>query len=299
MGALRINYNYQSDFTLNNLRRTEYNLNKSLERLASGYRINRAADDAAGLYIADQLKTYAVSLNQGTRNAQDGVSIAQIAQGSLTEVYNILNDIKSKTIQASNTLDSNARAQLQQDINHLVDAIDKIFSDTEFNGLKIFGSGVVNAANGSVSGVGKASFVIHYGGRTNQELTLAIGFAGAAAGSTGTAASAVAIGTGTGYVIDVTAQSKANASVQTVDNLIKALDNLNAQVGSYQIELEKIISNNQTQRINTQEAESRIRNVDMAEEMSNFTKYQILMQSGTAMLAQSNQVPQMVLQLLR
>ncbi|RMA93254.1 flagellin [Hydrogenothermus marinus] len=299
MGALRINYNYQSDFTLNNLRKTEYNLNKSLERLASGYRINRAADDAAGLYIADQLKTYAVSLNQGTRNAQDGVSIAQIAQGSLTEVYNILNDIKSKTIQASNTLDSNARAQLQQDINHLVDAIDKIFSDTEFNGLKIFGSGVVNAANGSVSGVGKASFVIHYGGRTNQELTLAIGFAGAAAGSTGTAASAVAIGTGTGYVIDVTAQSKANASVQTVDNLIKALDNLNAQVGSYQIELEKIISNNQTQRINTQEAESRIRNVDMAEEMSNFTKYQILMQSGTAMLAQSNQVPQMVLQLLR
>lgn len=299
MGALRINYNYQSDFTLNNLRRTEYNLNKSLERLASGYRINRAADDAAGLYIADQLKTYAVSLNQGTRNAQDGVSIAQIAQGSLTEVYNILNDIKSKTIQASNTLDSNARYQIQQDINHLVDAIDKIFSDTEFNGLKIFGSGTVKASNGSVASVGKASFVIHYGGRTSQELTLAIGFAGAAAGSTGTAASAVAIGTGTGYVIDVTAQSKANASVQTVDNLIKALDNLNAQVGSYQIELEKIISNNQTQRINTQEAESRIRNVDMAEEMSNFTKYQILMQSGTAMLAQANQVPQMVLQLLR
>jgi flagellin len=296
--ALRINYNYQADFTLNNLRKTEYNLNKSLERLASGYRINRAADDAAGLYIADQLKTYAVSLEQGTRNAQDGISIAQIAQGSLTEVYNILNDIKSKTIQASNTLDSNARAQIQQDINRLVDAIGKIFTDTEFNGLKVFGSGTVTTS-GAVSGVGKASFIIHYGGRTNQELTLSIGFAGAAAGATGTTASAVAIGTGTGYVIDVTTQSKANASVQTVDNLIKAVDDLNAKAGSYQIELEKIVSNNETQRINTQEAESRIRNVDMAAEMSKFTKHQILMQSGTAMLAQANQLPQMVLQLLR
>ncbi len=299
MGALRINYNYQADFTLNNLRKTEYNVNKSLERLASGYRINRAADDAAGLYIADQLKTYAISLEQGTRNAQDGISVAQIAQGSLTEVYNILNDIKAKTIQASNTLDSNARAQLQQDINKLVDAIGKIFTDTEFNGIKIFGSGTVKNSTGSVSGVGKSSFVIHYGGRTNQELVMSIGFAGADAGSAGTVASAVAIGTGTGYVIDVTAQSSANASVETVDNLIKAVDDLNARVGSYQIELEKIVSNNETQRINTLEAESRIRNVDMAAEMSKFTKYQILMQSGTAMLAQANQLPQMVLQLLR
>lgn len=306
MGALRINYNYQADFTLSSLRKTEFNVNKSLERLASGYRINRAADDAAGLYIADQLKTYAISLEQGIRNAQDGVSIAQIAQGSLTEVYDILNDIKSKVIQASNTLDSNARTQIQQDINSLVDAISKIFEDTEFNGLKVFGSGNVSLStdtsgvtNVSISGVGKASFVIHYGGRTNQNLTLSIGFAGAQAGATGTAASAVAIGTVDGFIIDVSAQSKANTSVETVDNLIKAVDDLNAKIGSYQIQLEKIISNNETQRINIAEAESRIRNVDMAAEMSRFTKYQILMQSGTAMLAQANQFPQMVLQLLR
>ncbi len=281
MGALRINYNYQADFTHANLQKTEYNLNKSLERLATGHRINRAADDAAGLYIADQLKTYAVSLEQGTRNAQDGVSIAQIAQGSLTEVYNILNDIKAKTIQASNTLDSNAQNQLQQDINKLVDAIGKIFSDTEFNNLKVFGSATT-------------TFKVHYGGRTNQELNIEIDAAKASVGSTAT----VTIGT-TSYTIDVTTQSKANTSVQTVDNLIKAVDNLNAKIGSYQIELEKIISNNETQRINIQEAESRIRNVDMAKEMSNFTRNQILMQSGTAMLAQANQVPQMVLQLLR
>ena len=285
MGALRINYNYQADFTHANLQKTEYNLNKSLERLATGHRINRAADDAAGLYIADQLKTYAVSLEQGTRNAQDGVSIAQIAQGSLTEVYNILNDIKAKTIQASNTLDSNARKQIQQDINKLVDAISKIFDDTEFNGLDVFTS------------TGR-TFNIHYGGRKDQNLQIEVDSAYAKAGSTGTVSSQVVIG-GTTYSINVTTSSDANTSVETVDNLIKAIDNLNAKFGSYQIELEKIISNNETQRINTQEAESRIRNVDMAKEMSNFTRNQILMQSGTAMLAQANQVPQMVLQLLR
>ena len=285
MGALRINYNYQADFTHANLQKTEYNLNKSLERLATGHRINRAADDAAGLYIADQLKTYAISLEQGTRNAQDGVSIAQIAQGSLTEVYNILNDIKSKTIQASNTLDSYARKQLQQDINKLVDAIGKIFDDTEFNGLKVFTSA-------------GTTFNIHYGGRKDQNLQIEVDSADAKAGSTGTVSSQVVIG-GTTYSINVTTSSDANTSVETVDNLIKAIDNLNAKFGSYQIELEKIISNNETQRINIQEAESRIRNVDMAKEMSNFTRNQILMQSGTAMLAQANQVPQMVLQLIR
>ncbi len=285
MGALRINYNYQADFTLNNMHKTEFMLNKSLERLASGHRINRAADDAAGLYIADQLKTYAVSLEQGTRNAQDGISIAQIAQGSLTKVYTILNDIKSKTIQAANTLDSNARSQIQQDINKLVDAIGKIFTDTEFNGLNLFTS------------IG-TTFNIHYGGRTNQNLQINIDSAKATAGASGSVSSNIVIN-GTTYSIDVTSSTNANTSIQTVDNLIKAVDNLNAKIGSYQIELEKIVSNNETQRINTQEAESRIRNVDMAAEMSKFTKYQILMRSGTAMLAQANQLPQMVLQLLR
>ncbi|WP_457568578.1 flagellin N-terminal helical domain-containing protein [Desulfurobacterium sp.] len=283
--ALRINYNFQADFTHANLLKTEASMNKSLERLATGYRINSAADDAAGLYIADQLKTYAVSLDQGIRNAQDGVSIAQIGQGALSEVYNILNDVKSKVIQASNTLDTQARQEIQQDINHLIDSVSKIFSDTEFNGMNLFGNAVT-------------TFTIHYGGRTNQELAIVISTAQATAGANSTSASTVTIG-GTGYKIDVTSQTSANAAVQTVDNLIKAVDDLAAKLGSYQIELEKIISNNQTTRVNTSEAESRIRNVDFAAEMANFTKNQILMQSGTAMLAQANQLPQLVLQLLR
>jgi len=285
--ALRINYNFQADFTHVNLMKTESEMNKSLERLATGYRINRAADDAAGLYIADQLRTYAKSLEQATRNANDGISISQIAQSSLQNVYNILNDIKSKAIQAANdSQDDTTRAIIQQDINKLVDVIGKIFKDTEFNGINIFSSGTA------------VSFTIHYGGRTNQTLVMQGATASAAANTDTSAPSTITLGS-TGYSLDVTSQTKAEATISTVDALIKAVDKLNAKFGSYQIELEKIISNNESQRINVSEAESRIRNVDFAKEMSNFTKNQILMQSGTAMLAQANQLPQMVLQLLR
>jgi flagellin len=285
--ALRINYNYSADFTLVNLNQTEAQQNKSLERLSTGFRINRAADDAAGYFIADQLKQYAASLEQGTRNANDGISIAQIGQGALKEVYNILVDIKKKVIQASNTSDDTSRGQIQQDINSLADAIGKIFKDTEFNGLNLFTSATVGT-----------TFTIHYGGRIDQELVMTTASATVTPGTATNAPSTVAIG-GTNYVIDVTSQTLANASVSTVDALIKAVDDMAAKFGSYQIELEKIISNNETARVNTSEAESRIRNVDMANEMANFTKLQILMQSGTAMLAQANAKNQLVLQLLR
>ncbi|MGC9120775.1 MAG: flagellin [Sulfurihydrogenibium sp.] len=284
--AMRINYNYSSDFTLVNLNNTERSLNKSLERLSTGFRINRAADDAAGYFISDQLKTYAISLEQATRNANDGISISQIAQGALQQVYNILNDIKSKAIQASNTSDDTSRGQIQQDINNLVDAISKIFKDTEFNGLNLFSSGT------------STTFTIHYGGRIDQELTIIAAAAGASAGTATNAPSTVTIGS-TLYCIDVTSQTAANATVSTVDALIKAVDDMAAKFGSYQIELEKIIANNEISKVNTSEAESRIRNVDMANEMANFTRLQILMQSGTAMLAQANAKNQLVLQLLR
>ncbi|MGC8869359.1 MAG: flagellin [Sulfurihydrogenibium sp.] len=284
--AMRINYNYSAEFTLVNLNNTERSLNSSLEKLSTGFRINRAADDAAGYFISDQLKTYAISLEQGTRNANDGISIAQIGQSALKQVYNILNDIKSKVIQAANTSDSTSRGQIQQDINSLVDTMSKIFSNTEFNGLNLFSSGA------------QTTFTIHYGGRTNQELVILATAAGAKAGAGANKASTVTVGK-TLYCIDVTSQTAANATVKTVDNLIKAVDNMAAKFGSYQIELEKIVAHNETAKVNTSEAESRIRNTDMATEMANFQKLQILMQSGTAMLAQANTKNQLVTQLLR
>jgi len=287
MGALRINYNFQANFTHVNLLKNEFYMNKSLERLATGYRINRAADDAAGYYIANQLRTYAISLDRGIKNAQDGISLAQIAQSALSEVYNILNDVKSKAIQAANeTNDSVNREQLQQDINGLIDAIEKIFSDTEFNGRKVFG-GTLN------------TFTIHYGGRKDQELAIIVSTASALGAEGTTNAPATVIIGGTTYTIKVTSQTEANNAVSVVDALIKAVDDMAAKFGAYQIELEKIVSNNQSAKIDTEEAESRIRNVDFAKEMAEFTRRQILMQSGTAMLAQANQLPQLVLQLLR
>jgi len=205
----------------------------------------------------------------------------------LTNVYNILNDIKSKAIEAANdSQDDATRAIIQQDINKLVDVIGKIFKDTEFNGIHLFSSGTA------------VSFTIHYGGRTQQTLLMQGATASAAANTDTNAPSTITLGK-TGYKLDVTSQTAAEATISTVDALIKEIDKLNAKFGSYQIELEKIITNNESQRINVQEAESRIRNVDFAKEMSNFTRNQILMQSGTAMLAQANQLPQLVLQLLR
>jgi flagellin len=285
--ALRVNYNYSAEFTLVNLNQTETQENKSLERLSTGFRINRAADDSAGYFIANQLKQYAASVDQGSRNANDGISVSQIAQGALNQVYNTLVDIKQKVVQASNTSDNTSRGEIQQDINNLVDSIAKVFKDTEFNGANLFTS----AATGS-------TFTIHYGGRAGQELAMTTGSATAQAGSGTNNASAVTVG-GIGGTIDVRNQSSANGSIQVVDNLIGAVSDMAAKYGSYQIELEKIISNNDTAKVNVSEAESRIRNVDMADEMANFTKLQILMQSGTAMLAQANSKEQLVTQLLR
>jgi flagellin len=291
--ALKINYNFQSDFTHANMLKTEYNVNKNLERLATGHRINRAADDAAGLFIADQLKTYALSVDQGTRNAQDGISVAQIAQGALNEVYNILNDIKTKAIQAGNTtLDDDSRGALQSDINELANAIKNIFEDTEFNGKKLFDK--------------DKDFTIQYGGRTGQKIEMKMEKVTVDAKTGSGEASTINLRknilstnsnvTVSFNVIDIT---NTQDTIENVDSLIKIIDKTQAYYGSQQIKLEKIISNNETVAVNTRDAEGRIRNIDFAKEMADFTKNNILMQSGTAMLAQANQQSQLVLQLLR
>jgi len=160
--ALRINYNYQADFTHVNLLKTERNLNTALERLSTGYRINSAKDDAAGLFIADQLKLVANALDQGARNAQDGISAAQIAESSLAQIYDKLVAMYTKAEQAaSDTNDPNARKALQKDIEKLTDAIEKIATTSEFNGIKL----LTGAFKGKV---------IHFGARAEQTLTLNI-----------------------------------------------------------------------------------------------------------------------------
>ncbi|NPA12487.1 MAG: flagellin [Aquificae bacterium] len=510
--ALRINYNYQAEFGHVNILKTERNLNTSLERLETGYRINSAKDDAAGLFIADQLNLVASALDQGVRNAQDGISAAQIAETTLAQIYDKLVSIYTKAEQAANDTNSALnRDALQEDIDKLIDAIDRIAKSSEFNGKKLLdgsfksqyihygpradqklsisidsataedlaaytikGNGkatgdggkdlatlidgtdyefdsatdkvviqgvdlttaiknsvgdgsltdasviakhingdpdlkmkdiTASATNTSVAG---AEFGVHntgndtltikiYVGPETDEADITLNFdknttitgdvlvdlinsnadnlpieasldeagrvvlttengetiavevtVGAngnefdlnklinlgaetkvSAGSTG---SAVKVGdlhvfgsnaygydftglstTDTGLGVNATDSSSktsletikvdtnANAeySLKVIDNIIKKVDRMRANLGSIQINLETIIQNNEFSAVQQREAESRIRNVDFAKEMANFTRYQTLMQSGMAMMAQANQLPQMVLQLLR
>ncbi len=505
--ALRINYNFQSDFTHVNLLKTEQKLNTALERLSTGYRINSAKDDAAGLFIADQLRLVAEALDQGARNAQDGISAAQIAESSLSQIYDKLVSMYTKAQQAaSDTNDPNARAALQGDIQKLVDAINKISSSAEFNGLKLLdgsfqnrvihfgpradqnltinidsarasdiGAAIVTAQRNNntsllfygtgsytqsdaqqfdsgetltINGVevGAATFsaneeldayklaqtinskvpgveataknvltasqdfgsisigsddsltiTIHSSaaGATDQTITLTGGnvytledivslingvsqdtkvyariddtgkrlelytqngetfrlefsiSAGATSGNTsidlakfGAQASTTIDDTTTdGYIhsigvlelnsvetlsiqgqngleadfgltagtynidslqtIDVTTQEGAEKAMKIIDGAIKKIDSMRSSLGSIQINLQALIDNNNFAATQTREAESRIRNVDFAKEMAEFTRQQTLMQSGMAMLAQANQLPQLVLQLLR
>ena len=506
--ALRINYNFQADFTHVNLLKTEHKLNTALERLSTGYRINSAKDDAAGLFIADQLRLVANALDQGVRNAQDGISAAQIAESSLSQIYDKLTTIYSKALQSANdTNDATERNSLQQDINKLVDAIDRIANATEFNGIKLLdgtfqnkyihygpramqsltisidgakktdlgaymmdGSGNATSATKSyasllskntgyqynagsdtlqIEGVSisgalsnnqaidakaladyingkyelrekgieamafnksvassqfsnitvgtggltinfyigansgyKASFTLTYskgetitldrliddinskalenginltaseeggklvletqgetiglevvigktGASTSVDLSTLIQGASVTAGGSNVKASAIKVGdlkiisqnsfgwnltgvdTGLGVSasstsslkslneLDVTSYENAEVSARVVDIAIKKVDAMRATLGSIQQNLQAIIDNNEFAATQTREAESRIRNVDFAKEIAEFTKQQTLMQSGMAMLAQANQLPQLVLQLLR
>ncbi len=507
--ALRINYNYQADFTHVNLLKTERNMNTSLERLSTGYRINSAKDDAAGLFIADQLKLVADALDQGSRNAQDGISASQIAESSLSQIYDKLTAMYTKAQQAAtDTNDANARQALQRDIQKLVDAIDKIASTSEFNGLKLLdgtftnktihfgpradqtlnisidsaraadlGAYVVNGSGQSTSGASTAyssliadnwkygdstdkvevagvdltgslttgavdakdiadainnnttlqslgieasaknksvasadwqnitvgddaadsiEIKLFFGANTstpdvdityssgevitlndlvseintqasaaginltakaeNNRLVLETdgetigleitvtdadsdttvnlaqflqGASGSVDNATGSAVKigdlsitgsslydydftgvsttsaglgVAATGNATKYnlnAIDVTDNSNAELAMKIINTTIKKIDTMRSSLGSIQISLQAIIDNNDFASTQTREAESRIRNVDFAKEMANFTKQQTLMQSGMAMLAQANQLPQLVLQLLR
>ncbi|RKQ64029.1 flagellin [Thermovibrio guaymasensis] len=502
--ALRINYNYQADFTHVNLLKTERNLNTALERLSTGYRINSAKDDAAGLFIADQLKLVANALDQGVRNAQDGISASQIAESSLSQIYDKLVTIYTKASQAaSDTNDANERNALQEDINKLVDAIDRIASSSEFNGIKLLdgsfqdmaihygaraqqtltisidsakaddlGAFMLNGQGGKVSDASKsyanlltantgyaynssndtvkiegvdlsgafndggavdakaladyinsseelkekgieamafnksvadtnfsdisvgtsgltikfyignkngssADITLSYASGTTLTLdkliadinsaaqnagveltasksgerlvlstdgstiglevvagsgttvdlsTLLEGATGSVSGGTGSAmkvgdlkvlssnsfgwdVTGIEAGLGVSAVstselqkltdLKVTSNEDAEISIKVVDIAIKKVDNMRAKLGSIQQNLQAIIDNNNFAATQTREAESRIRNVDFAKEMAEFTRYQTLMQSGMAMLAQANQLPQLVLQLLR
>ncbi|EIJ80519.1 flagellin domain protein [Bacillus methanolicus PB1] len=246
---------------------------KNLEKLSSGFRINRAGDDAAGLAISEKMRGQIRGLEMASKNAQDGISLIQTAEGALNETHAILQRMRELAVQAANDTNVTAdRTAIQDEINALVSEINRIAGDTEFNTQKLL--------NGSFNG--KA---FHIGANSSQSITLSIANMDASALSI----ASLAVSTVTG----------ANNAITSINNAIEKVSTERSKLGAVQNRLEHTINNLGATAENLTAAESRIRDVDMAKEMMAFTKNNILMQAAQSMLAQANQQPQGVLQLLQ
>ncbi|WP_313120014.1 flagellin Hag [Proteiniclasticum ruminis] len=280
---MRINNNISAMNTYSRLTSAQGAQSKSLEKLSSGLRINRAGDDAAGLAISEKMRGQIGGLNQAVRNAQDGISLIQTAEGALNETHSILNRMRELTVQSANdTNTSDDRGEIQKEFTQLAKEITRISASTEFNTQKLL--------NGSVA----AGFDFQIGANSGQKINLQIG-----------AMDATTLGVATGATEAATvgsdissASADFDAVLTAIDGAIKTVSGERSKLGATQNRLDHTINNLTTTSENLTAAESRIRDVDMAKEMMEFTKNNILNQASTAMLAQANQMPQGVLQLL-
>ena len=267
--SLRINTNVEAFDAHRQLEATSNKLSQSMERLSSGYRINRAADDAAGLAISEKMRGQISGVAQAQRNTQDGISMVQTAEGSLNEVHSMLQRVRELAVQFKNgTLSPGNQSAIQSEVNQLASEIERIGSSAEFNGIKLLSNNTtisfqVGANDGETIGVSTISL-------------------GAVVNS---------------LVFQLTATG--TQDIGEIDQAIDQISSQRAEFGAVQNRFEHTLSNLAVYQENLTAAESRIRDVDMAAETVELTKNQILSQSGTAMLSQANQSGQSVLSLLR
>lgn len=270
---MRVQHNMASANTNRQLGITTGNLSKSTEKLSSGYKINRAGDDAAGLSISEKMRGQIRGLEQASTNAQDGISLIQTAEGALNETHSMLQRMRQLAVQASNDTNvSDDRTAIQAEINELLSEITRVANDTEFNSMKLLDS----------SFTGKK---LHIGANATQSIEVEIDDM-----------------TATGLSIDgvdVTTQSDADTAITTVNTALKTVSEQRSKLGALQNRLEHTIANADNTAENLQAAESRIRDVDMAKEMVKYSKDNILQQAAQSMLAQANQSTQGVLSLLQ
>jgi len=272
---MQINTNVSALNAYRNLSNTQNDLSKSLEKLSSGLRINRAADDAAGLAISEGLRSQVNGLNVAARNAQDGISVIQTAEGALTEVHSILQRVRDLAVQAgSDSNNANSRAAIKTEIDALGDELTRVAASTNFNGIKLLSGG--------------------------STLTFQVGAGAVAAEDQISVALTDYAGLGA-TVKALTVDTSANAltTIAAIDTQITGVSTARASYGALQNRFESTINSLNVSAENLAAAESRIRDTDMASEMVKFTSANILSQAGTAMLAQANQANQGVLQLLR
>ncbi len=309
--ALTINTNVASMNAQRNLGKSQGALNKSMQRLSSGLRINSAKDDAAGLAISDRMTAQIRGLNQASRNANDAISMAQTAEGALQESTNILQRMRELAVQASNDTNTSAdRSSLNAEVSQLLQEIDRIASTTSFNGQVLLAGGFSGSGNGAVFQVGaNANQTITVNiGAANQS---ALGLAGGTIAGTSAGTSIGSLGAGTAVTgsinvsvnvstnaLNINTFSAAQSAITTIDSAINTIDTIRGDLGAVQNRFESTIANLQNVGENLTAARSRILDADIAQETSSMTKMNILQQAGVSILAQANQAPQLALSLL-
>jgi flagellin len=284
-----INHNLSAMFADRSLKVTNVFLDKNMEKLSSGLRINRAGDDASGLAVSEKMRSQIRGLNQASTNAQNGISFIQTAEGYLQESEDIIQRMRELAVMSSNGIyTAEDRMYIQIEISALVDEIDRIASHAQFNGMNML-TGRFGRPVGE--NVVTASMWLHIGANMDQREQVFIG--------TMTAKGLGVRDVGDESILSLSSGDSANRAIGTLDEAIKKINKQRADLGAYQNRLEHAIRGLDVGAENLQAAESRIRDTNMANEMVGYTKNQILSQSGTAMLAQANQRGQSVLQLLQ
>lgn len=305
-----IQHNISAVNAYRNLNNNTTALNKNLEKLSSGYRINRAADDAAGLAISESMRSKIAGLDQSVSNANDGIGLIQTAEGALSETHSMLQRMTTLATQAANgTYNSQARANIQLEVNELSDEITRIAKNTEYNGFKMLTGNVSKAGP-----AGKTSILqLQIGPTSGQKLQItakSMTMSGIFAADALTNVANLTKVSGVDFTnqtassqdiktVDVMTVSKANTAIAAISKAIGKVSSYRAMLGAKQNRLEHTINNLKVTSENVTSAESRIRDTDMASEMAAYTKNNVLVQAATSMLAQANQSGSSVLSLLQ
>jgi flagellin len=284
-----INHNLSAMFANRSLKVTQGNLDKNLEKLSSGLRINRAGDDASGLAVSEKMRAQIRGLNQASQNAQNGISFIQTTEGYLQETEDITQRLRELAVQSANGIYTDEdRMYIQVEVSQLVDEVDRIASHAQFNGMNMLTGRFARATGENVP---TASMWFHIGANMDQREQVFVG--------TMTAKGLGIRNVGDDSILSLSSPDSANRAIGTLDEAIKRINKQRADLGAYQNRLESATKGIDIAAENFQASESRIRDTDMASEMVKYTKNQILSQAGTAMLAQANQRSAGVLSLLQ
>lgn len=284
-----INHNMSAMFAQRTSGLTTRNIGKDIEKLSSGMRINRAGDDASGLAVSEKMRSQIRGLNRASANASDGINFIQVAEAYLQETTDIMQRIRELAVQAANGIYSaEDRMYIQVEVSQLVAEVDRIASSAQFNGMNMLTG---RFARETGENVVTSSMWFHIGANMDQRMRVFIG--------TMTAGALGIRNVGDETIMTIATPTDANRSIGIIDDGLKKINKQRADLGGYQNRMELTVVGLDIAAENLQAAESRIRDADMAKQMVDYTKNQILSQTGTAMLAQANQNSQLVLSLLR